>query len=66
MRHVTHHADYLNPKATTDPNQVDKSLQTTRRFDALDLWMTLRIMGPDCLGDYFDAAIDLAHQGTTR
>ena len=27
------------------PNQVDKSLQTTRRFDALKLWMTLRIMG---------------------
>ena len=62
MRHVTHHADYLNPRATTDPNQVDKSLQTTRRFDALKLWMTLRIMGPDCVGDYFDAAIDLAQQ----
>ena len=62
LRHVTHHADYLNPKATTDPNQVDKSLQTTRRFDALKLWMTLRIMGPDCVGDYFDAAIDLAQQ----
>ena len=62
LRHVTHHADYLNPKATTDPNQVDKSLQTTRRFDALKLWMTLRIMGPDTVGDYFDAAIDLAQQ----
>ena len=62
LRHVTHHADYLNPKAATDPNQVDKSLQTTRRFDALKLWMTLRIMGPDCVGDYFDAAIDLAQQ----
>ncbi len=62
LRHVTHHADYLNPRETTDPNQVDKSLQTTRRFDALKLWMTLRIMGPDCIGDYFDAAIDLAQQ----
>ncbi len=62
LRHVTHHADYLNPRETTDPNQVDKSLQTTRRFDALKLWMTLRIMGPDCIGDYFDAAIDLAQR----
>jgi L-2,4-diaminobutyrate decarboxylase len=62
LRHVTHHADYLNPVEATDPNQVDKSLQTTRRFDALKLWMTLRIMGPDCVGDYFDAAIDLAHE----
>jgi glutamate/tyrosine decarboxylase-like PLP-dependent enzyme len=62
LRHVTHHADYLNPAEATDPNQVDKSLQTTRRFDALKLWMTLRIMGPDCVGDYFDAVIDLAQQ----
>ena len=41
---------------------MDKSLQTTRRFDALKLWLTLRIMGPDCIGDYFDAAIDLAQR----
>jgi L-2,4-diaminobutyrate decarboxylase len=60
LRHLTHHADYLNPRETTDPNQVDKSLQTTRRFDALKLWMALRIMGPDTIGDYFDSAIDLA------
>ncbi len=44
-RHVTWHADYLNPKDAAHPNQVDKSLQTTRRFDALKLWMTLRIDG---------------------
>ena len=62
LRHLTHHADYLNPAEATDPNQVDKSLQTTRRFDALKLWMALRIMGPDTIGDYFDAAIDLARQ----
>lgn len=61
MRHATYHADYLNPKSATQPNQVDKSLQTTRRFDALKLWMTLRIMGADQIGEYFDTAIDLAH-----
>ena len=33
------------------PNQVDKTLQTTRRFDALKLWMTLRVMGADGIGD---------------
>jgi L-2,4-diaminobutyrate decarboxylase len=60
LRHVTWHADYLNPKDATAPNQVDKSLQTTRRFDALKLWLTLRVMGPDLVGEYFDAAIDLA------
>ncbi|THV08968.1 aminotransferase class V-fold PLP-dependent enzyme [Nocardioides caeni] len=54
------HADYLNPREATTPNQVDKSLQTTRRFDALKLWLTLRSMGPDLLGEYVDAVIDLA------
>ena len=42
------------------PNQVDKSLQTTRRFDALKLWLTLRILGADTVGDLFDQVVDLA------
>jgi len=62
LRHVTYHADYLNPKTAALPNQVDKSLQTTRRFDALKLWLTLRIMGADQVGDIFDAVIDLASE----
>ncbi len=63
LSHVTHHADYLNPRSSTQPNQVDKSLQTTRRFDALKLWMTLRTMGPDAIGGHVDAVIDLARMG---
>jgi L-2,4-diaminobutyrate decarboxylase len=62
LRHVTYYADYLNPEsaALADiPNQVDKSIQTTRRFDALKLWLTLRIMGADAIGALFDEAIDL-------
>ena len=62
LRHVTYHADYLNPRTAQLPNQVDKSLQTTRRFDALKLWTTLRVMGADAVGEGFDAAIDLAHE----
>ena len=59
--HITHHADYLNPDQNPDsPNQVDKSLQTTRRFDALKLWVTLRSLGSDVLGGLFDATVDLA------
>nr|MDT0659391.1 aspartate aminotransferase family protein [Micromonospora sp. DSM 115978] len=61
MRRIAVHADYLNPRTATVPNQVDKSLQTTRRFDALKLWMTLRTMGADQLGDMFDTVVDLAH-----
>ena len=54
------HADYLNPVENEEPNQVDKSLQTTRRFDALKLWVTLRAMGADGVGALFDEVIDLA------
>lgn len=63
LRHVTYYADYLNPESAAlarIPNQVDKSIQTTRRFDALKLWLTLRIMGADSIGALFDEAIDLA------
>ncbi|MEV6108289.1 aspartate aminotransferase family protein [Streptomyces sp. NPDC051940] len=60
LRHATYHADYLNPAQATTPNQVDKSLQTTRRFDALKLWLTLRVMGADAVGDLFDSVCDLA------
>ncbi|WP_269799158.1 pyridoxal phosphate-dependent decarboxylase family protein [Glycomyces xiaoerkulensis] len=60
LRHVAHHADYLNPAEALHPNQVDKSLQTTRRLDALKLWMTLRSIGPDAIGAMFDRVCALA------
>ncbi|MFC7328694.1 pyridoxal phosphate-dependent decarboxylase family protein [Marinactinospora rubrisoli] len=66
LRHATYHADYLNPERAVRelvPNQVDKSLQTTRRFDALKLWLTLRIMGADGVGELFDDVLDLAAAG---
>ncbi|MDI6003300.1 pyridoxal phosphate-dependent decarboxylase family protein [Cobetia marina] len=66
LRHVTYHADYLNPELQAregTPDQVNKSLQTTRRFDALKLWLTLRLMGADALGDMLDCVIDLTREG---
>ncbi|MGW5675647.1 pyridoxal phosphate-dependent decarboxylase family protein [Streptomyces sp. NPDC003860] len=77
LRHATYHADYLNPRPMAEvgepplhavlggriPNQVDKSLQTTRRFDALKLWMTLRVMGADGVGGLFDEVCELAEAG---
>ncbi|WP_428943274.1 pyridoxal phosphate-dependent decarboxylase family protein [Pantoea sp. FN060301] len=62
LSHVTHHADYLNPLSAQQegtPNLVNKSIQTTRRFDALKMWLTLRIMGPAGLGAAFDSLIAL-------
>ncbi|TDX26042.1 L-2,4-diaminobutyrate decarboxylase [Modicisalibacter xianhensis] len=64
LGHVTYHADYLNPASQASegtPDLVNKSLQTTRRFDALKLWMILRLMGADQLGELFDHVIALAH-----
>jgi len=65
LRHVTYYADYLNPESAAKaqvPNQVDKSIQTTRRFDALKLWLTLRTMGSEAIGALFDEAIELARR----
>ncbi|WP_081893586.1 pyridoxal phosphate-dependent decarboxylase family protein [Actinoalloteichus caeruleus] len=61
LRHATDRADYLNPRWMADrdiPNQVDKSLQTTRRFDALKLWLTLRVTGADQLGELVDELVE--------
>ncbi|WP_423823514.1 pyridoxal-dependent decarboxylase [Salinisphaera sp. SPP-AMP-43] len=69
LGHVTHHADYLNPEeaaAAGTPDQVNKSLQTTRRFDALKLWMSLRSDGAETIGGLFDAASHLAHRTYQR
>lgn len=61
--YIKYHADYLNSKEQEDegiPNMVKKSIQTTRRFDALKLWFTLRIIGTKGLSTYMDKAIDNA------
>ncbi|MEO8533877.1 MAG: aspartate aminotransferase family protein [Flavobacterium sp.] len=61
--YIKYHADYLNSKEQEDegiPNMVKKSIQTTRRFDALKLWFTLRIIGTEGLSTYMEKAIDNA------
>jgi L-2,4-diaminobutyrate decarboxylase len=61
LRHGCVHADYLNPAPTGPierPNQVDLSLQTTRRFDALKVWLTLRATGARQIGDWLDRCLE--------
>ncbi|TNH43439.1 pyridoxal phosphate-dependent decarboxylase family protein [Photorhabdus luminescens] len=63
LSHLTYHAEYLNPLSALQegtPNLVNKSIQTTRRFDALKMWLTLRIMGAKRLGQAFDKVVDTA------
>jgi L-2,4-diaminobutyrate decarboxylase len=63
---IKHHADYLNPQEQDYdalPAQINKSItQSTRRFDALKLWFTLRRMGKQKLGRYTDRIIDTTEQ----
>lgn len=62
---IRRHDDYLNPvedELEGVPNLVSKSIQTTRRFDALKLWMSFRSIGADQYGDMVDYSIDLAQQ----
>ncbi|MFN8668933.1 MAG: aspartate aminotransferase family protein [Gemmatimonadaceae bacterium] len=57
------HADYLNPEshvADGIPDLVNRSVLTTRRFDALKLWMTTKVLGRERLAGYIDATCVLA------
>ena len=62
---IRHHSKYLNsPDDEKDniPNLVTYSLQTTRRFDALKLWMALDLLGTDDYGALIDACLSTARQ----
>ncbi|HET9305249.1 MAG TPA: aspartate aminotransferase family protein [Candidatus Sulfotelmatobacter sp.] len=57
------HADYLNPELheeTGIPNLVTTSLLTSRRFDALKLWISFQALGRSTLADMIDRTIALA------
>ncbi|AQL42889.1 aspartate aminotransferase family protein [Halorientalis sp. IM1011] len=60
---MARNAAYLNPAAhdeTGVPNLVSKSVQTTRRFDALKPYVAFRAVGRDRLGDLVAGTLDLA------
>jgi len=63
FRYLKLHADYLNPESHEErgvPNLVTRSLATTRRFDALKLWVSLQAIGRTRLGEMIDATLELA------
>ncbi|WP_413702197.1 pyridoxal phosphate-dependent decarboxylase family protein [Psychromonas sp. KJ10-10] len=59
---LLHHADYLNREGDELPNLVDKSIATTKRFDALKMFMTLKAVGADTLGNMYDDLLELTQQ----
>ena len=54
------HADYLNPEDDDTPDLVTKSIQTTRRFDALKVWVSLRTLGRRHFAEMIERTVDLA------
>ena len=58
------HAEYLNPESNADAGIIDlvyKSIQTTRRFDALKPLLALQHVGTKAFGKMLDYTIDLAN-----
>ncbi|MDN4527539.1 pyridoxal phosphate-dependent decarboxylase family protein [Fictibacillus fluitans] len=65
FQHISYHADYLNPEQDDEEgliHLVNKSVQTTRRFDALKLFMSLRTVGLERFGDMIDHTIQVARE----
>ena len=64
-RFMHYEAEYLNSAYDEEhgvPNLVSKSLQTTRRFDALKLWMTVEALGEELYGSMIDHGVKLTRQ----
>ena len=62
---IRYHADYLNPEENEDSGFIDlvtKSIQTTRRFDSLKLFVTLQTLGRQRFAALLDGMIDLAQK----
>lgn len=60
FKHLTLHADYLNREEDEEEgytNLVGKSMQTTRRFDALKVWMCFQSLGKDLLGEVINTTV---------
>ena len=60
---MARNAAYLNPEdhdETGVPNLVAKSIQTTRRFDALKPYVTFRALGRDGLASLVESTLELA------
>ncbi len=60
---MARNAAYLNPEEhdeTGVPNLVSKSVQTTRRFDALKLYLAFRSLGREELADLVEETLELA------
>ena len=64
-RFIDYKADYLNSEYDEEhgvPNLVAKSLQSTRRFDALKLWFTVEALGEELYASMIDHGVKLTQE----
>lgn len=64
FKFIKMHADYLNPESHEErgiPDLVTRSLLTSRRFDALKLWISFLTLGRKKLAEMIDRTIALAN-----
>jgi L-2,4-diaminobutyrate decarboxylase len=62
--YIKMHADYLNPEGHEQqgvPDLVTRSLLTSRRFDALKLWISFQTLGRKKLAEMIDRTTSLAN-----
>jgi L-2,4-diaminobutyrate decarboxylase len=57
---IDRNAAYLNPDDASAPNLVSKSVQTTRRFDALKPFMAFQSIGREGMAELVDYTLELA------
>jgi L-2,4-diaminobutyrate decarboxylase len=65
FQQIAYYADYLNPEEDHEDgiiNLVEKSVQTTKRFDALKILMTFKLLGTNTFGEMIDYTIQLAKE----
>jgi len=60
FEHIKMHADYLNPESHEEagiPDLVTTSLLTSRRFDALKLWISFESVGRNQLAEMIERTV---------
>ncbi|WP_224270764.1 pyridoxal phosphate-dependent decarboxylase family protein [Haloprofundus salinisoli] len=68
-RYIARNEAYLNPERDDKagvPNLVSKSVQTTRRFDALKPLVTFRALGREGVAELVEYTLDLADEVAAR
>ncbi len=66
FRRIARNAAYLNPEGDDVPNLVAKSVQTSRRFDALKPYLTFRALGRERIADLAESTLRLADDVADR